>query len=54
MIRFYHCNELGHRVRDCLQLKDRMKPTMAVDHGGDTDETGEVLMVSDKASTSFS
>ena len=53
-IRCYRCNELGHRIRDCLQLKDPTKVTVAAAQNSNKDETDDyVLMVSDEVSTSF-
>ena len=53
-IRCYQYDKLGHRVGDGLQLKDRMKTTVTVVHDSNTNETNDMLMVSDKVSTVFS
>ena len=48
-IRCYRCDELGHRVRDYPQLKDRMMATTATVCSESEDD---VLVISDEVSTS--
>ena len=49
----YWYDELGYRVRDCLQFKNRTKATAAVVDDSDSDGYGDVLMVSDEVSSYF-
>ena len=49
-IRYYQYDELGHLVRDCPQLKDRMRATAAMVSSESEDD---VLEISDEVYTSF-
>ena len=50
-IRCYRCDELGHIVRDCPQLRDQMGATAAM---ASNDSEGDALKISDKIFTFFS
>lgn len=51
-IKSYWWNELGHCVRNCLQFKDRMKATVIIVDGSNSDGYCKALMVSDEVSIS--
>ena len=44
---------MGHQVRDCSYLRDRIKTIAAAVHDSDTDETDDVYIVSNEVSISF-
>ena len=49
----YKCDKLEHCVRDCPQLRDRIKAIVVAALGSNSDEIDDMMMVSDKVSTSF-
>ena len=52
-IKCYRCDQVGHRVRDCPQLKNRMKATIEVANSSDDEGyNSDMLMVSDEVSPS--